>query len=226
MQKKHYAKKSRGGKRNKKKSKYPKYIAMGTPSGMPTIRRAVLRYCDQHTLTSSAGLLSSYVYRANSLFDPNFTGTGHQPMGFDQWSLLYNHYVVLGAKITVQMIVDNSTTIPAVYGIYLSDSTSTTYTDWQSYREARKGTMIPIQGNAGQTIKPCTGKFSAKKFYNVADVRDNFDRMGALTAANPNEGAYFICWYQNQTGGTDTQSFMVTIDYIVEFSEPRELSPS
>lgn len=222
------AKKSRGGKRTKTNRKKPmnRYIAMGTPSGMPTPRRAILRYCDQHTLTSSSGLLGTWVYRANSVYDPNYTGTGHQPMGFDQWSILYNHYTVVGAKITVQMMVDNSTAIPSAYGVFLNDNLTTTYTSWQSFKEARKGTSVVVQGNAGQTIRPVIAKYSAKKFYNVTDVKDNSTNLGALTTANPTEGAYFICWFQNTTGGTDTQSFAITIDYIVDFSEPRDLAPS
>lgn len=39
--------------------------------------------------------------RANSLYDIDLTGTGHQPTGFDQYSLLFNNYQVKASKISV-----------------------------------------------------------------------------------------------------------------------------
>ena len=33
---------------------------------------------------------------------PNHTGVGHQPLYFDQLMTIYNHYIVIGAKITVK----------------------------------------------------------------------------------------------------------------------------
>lgn len=38
--------------------------------------------------------LGYYTYTANSLFDPNQTGAGNQPVGFDQWAAFYLNYRV------------------------------------------------------------------------------------------------------------------------------------
>jgi len=51
-----------------------------------------LRYSDYFQLTTTSGAVSTYVFAANGLYDPNITGTGHQPMGFDQLLQFYNHY--------------------------------------------------------------------------------------------------------------------------------------
>lgn len=37
----------------------------------------------------------------NSLFDPNRTGVGHQPYGYDQLSALYNRYRVISCKYVI-----------------------------------------------------------------------------------------------------------------------------
>ena len=43
--------------------------------GFPTEIRTTLRYSDVVTLTSTANAVTNYVFRMNSLFDPDFTGT-------------------------------------------------------------------------------------------------------------------------------------------------------
>jgi hypothetical protein len=43
-------------------------------------------------------------YASNSIFDPNLTATGHQPLSHDQWSQFYQHYLVMGSKITIKVL--------------------------------------------------------------------------------------------------------------------------
>ncbi len=57
-----------------------------------------LRYCDSYSFTLAATTASSQVMNLNSLFDPDRTGVGHQPMGFDTLATIYNRYRVLKAK--------------------------------------------------------------------------------------------------------------------------------
>jgi len=200
------------------------FYPMGNPSGMPLTRRAILRYSDQVSITSTLGVLGSFTFRANSCHDPDYTGTGHQPMGWDTWKSLYNHYVVVGAKITCTPLSDTLGNSPFVVGVYLSDNVSLAYTSWYGFKEARKGTQILLNGGAGNTrTQTAMSKFSAKKFYNVKDVKDNYDRLGALTDDNPSESAYFNIYYQQVNSVTDTKNILVTIDYIVDFSEPKNL---
>lgn len=50
---------------------------------------------------ASSYLASSYAFRPNSMFDPNSTGTGHQPNNRDNMALVYEQYTVLSSKISV-----------------------------------------------------------------------------------------------------------------------------
>lgn len=52
--------------------------------------------------------LISQIYRGNSLFDPDQSGSGHQPLGFDQIKALYSKYRVYGSAIEIRATPDNS----------------------------------------------------------------------------------------------------------------------
>jgi len=196
----------------------------GIPSGMPVQRIAKLRYVETASVSSTLGVLSAYVFYASSIFDPNYTTTGHQPMGRDQWATLFNHYVVLGSKISVKFIPDNTTTSPMAVGVYLHDDFTVPYTNSNDYIEARRGSYrLQAPGQNEQLNRPVTSYYSAKKFFNVKDVKDNIDRLGAPMAANPAENGFFHVWAQTLDNSTDSVRFCATIDYIVLFSEPKSI---
>ncbi len=55
-----------------------------------------------HDILNEGGIQgATHVFRMNSLFDPDLTGIGEQPMGFDQWKQFYTNYQVLGSSIKV-----------------------------------------------------------------------------------------------------------------------------
>ena len=66
--------------------------------GFPDEFITTIRYVDVYTLTSASNGIAKQYMRMNSLFDPDQTGTGHQPYYFDQFAALYNRYTVLGSK--------------------------------------------------------------------------------------------------------------------------------
>lgn len=65
------------------------------------------RYCQELTLTSDGTTGYSgneNAFRLNSLYDPDLTGTGHQPLGYDQMGGLYKRYLVYKADISVKVL--------------------------------------------------------------------------------------------------------------------------
>lgn len=42
------------------------------------------------------------------MYDPDLTGTGHQPTGHDQWANFYKRYLVFGSKCKIK-VIQNST---------------------------------------------------------------------------------------------------------------------
>jgi hypothetical protein len=62
------------------------------------------RYAETFQFTTgAAGVIGTeQVMRLNSLFDPNATGVGHQPYGYDQYlGSIYQKYRVLAAKFEI-----------------------------------------------------------------------------------------------------------------------------
>jgi len=64
-------------------------------------------YSDARGVTAASNQ-AEYVYRVNSLFDPDFTGVGGQPDGFDQWKALYGLYRVVAVDWEVQAAGENA----------------------------------------------------------------------------------------------------------------------
>lgn len=87
---------------------------------MPASYDCVHRYVSSHTLSCDnvTGLTGSeYAFRLGSLYDPDFTGTGHQPWGFDQMVGLYQQYQVYRVKIQIKVTTADrggGTSIPFV----------------------------------------------------------------------------------------------------------------
>lgn len=216
-------------KRKRRVTRKPRYKRYKQPTtlGLPTSNFARLRYTEAVTLDVGAGgTISKYVFSANDLFDPNVTASGHQPMTFDQLSTFYNHYVVSGAKITVQAYDYSDATIkPNLIGIMLNDDTVTPslFNEVIEQRKCKYKICAPQQKSV--TV---TSNYSAKKFFNITDIKDNLDRIGASVAGSPADRAFFTIFALPIDVSTDTPSFscVVTIDYIAHFSEPKDIAQS
>jgi hypothetical protein len=63
---------------------------------------------------SAAANTYSYQWRINSLFDPNFTATGSQPVGFDEMAAIYNKYRVYRAEIETTLSCADTAAVACV----------------------------------------------------------------------------------------------------------------
>lgn len=196
-----------------------------TLAGQPKSKVVKMRYADQIALNAGIGAAAFYTFRAGSIFDPDYTGTGHQPMGHDQWAQFYNHYVVLGAKITVTFSNEDAGD-PMIAGVLLNDDTSLTSATVTSIIENGKGAYCHLDTGGGPGIRRISQKYSAKKFFKC-DVKDRTD-LKATFGTNPTEDAYFVVWTAAMNTGSDPSVVYATvkIDYIVLMSEPKDFGPS
>jgi len=73
---------------------------------MPNRRFAALKYCSSKSLTSGTSGITgnAQIYALNGLYDPDVTGTGHQPYGYDQLMTFYDIYTVKSVRIAFTIV--------------------------------------------------------------------------------------------------------------------------
>lgn len=197
--------------------------------GFPQSKKVTMRYASyQPDWPSTSGALNQQVVSMNDLNDPDTTGVGHQPLGYDQWRLFYEDYIVVEARLSVQAVLSSQAiTTPPVMGVLMHDSNSVTATSHDALVEQGRSTwkLLPA------SITPGPHKFymkaDLKKVFNVADVKDNKHRFGGTFGGSPNEENYFIIWLQSlDQSTTTTVDLYYVVEYDVIVSSPKELAQS
>lgn len=192
----------------------------------PKNNRIRMRYVETKDLTSTSGSFAQYTFSCNDLHDPNTTGTGHQPLGYDQWTAFYKSYLVVGAKISIYPSYITSGTQPIYAGIYLDD-TVTASGDYTKLIEQGNTKYTVINPSLVTKIRKLTHHYSPKKYWKIKDVIDNRDEYGANFGANPTKEAQWVVWIQSSDlTATSSVRVMVVIDYIVDMSVQIELPQS
>lgn len=179
-----------------------------------------LRYQTFATVNpGAAGATGVYVMCANGMFDPDITGIGHQPRGFDQFATLYGHYTVLGAKITVRAHTRNANVYDQIFCVALK-ADSPTFSDMNDYLEGRNVKSKMLDAGPSAMGKQIVMNFSAKRFFGKKDILGD-DLYRAAFSANPTERAYFhIACAPIQAVDAANIDLDIRIDYIAAFTEP------
>jgi len=185
-----------------------------------------LRYSTSFTgSTTSGAITSTQIFRANDLFDPDFSGTGHQPMGFDQLMQWYNHFCVVWAKITI-VAKSTSGTTPTVCLRIDADTSPITVID----------RVVEVGGCVTETLEVKGAYGANKQMSMVADIGklQGINRV-ALTsdpslqgnaAASPAECSYFHITMWDTLGATGSAEIDVILEQIAVFTEPRNMVQS
>jgi len=218
--------KRRGARGRKGKSNIPRGVS--TYANINPIQRH--RYVTHVSINPGAGSIAKIDFGANCMHQPNLTSNDHQPMRWDQLKLFYNHYIVIGSKISATKIggaATNADSVISAWGIYLQDSTvsATSYTTL-----IEQGRTAYTITNASVAARRSTLRkgFSTKKFFNISRISDNVDRLGAPNTANPSDIAVFTLWSQAiaETLDPPAETYLIMIDFIVMYSEPTDLAES
>lgn len=177
--------KRRGGKRSAGWSKGPGTVTAVKALAIPD--RMLLKLPYYEAIKWSGNTSAYYDWNLNSIYDPNRSGVGHQPLGFDQWGKFYNRYRVYG--VTVRFSATNLADVPVRVGIIADNLASgVTYLSDQSKFEQPHMKSF-ILGNAqGMNTRTFKTFFSCAKIQGSPKSRYNSDNQFQATwFTNPNE---------------------------------------
>jgi hypothetical protein len=170
----------------------------------------------------------NYFFSANGMYDPNITGTGHQPMGFDTMMTYYEQATVLHSCITVQAY-NNSTTVPCRVWLSLAPDT-TAITDTTELTENGLIKHVDLNTVGANRIGVLSLGCDIAKYFGRQRGRGILDDVNlyCTAAANPTEQVYFnICSSGIlATSGTYNMTFQAILSYDVVFWEPRKAATS
>ncbi len=204
----------------------PLTLWLGSPT-KEVIRRVV--YIQTGAFSESASAAGGYyTFSLNGVYDPDVTGTGKQPIGFDQLSAMYYSFRVIKADVAVSFI-NNTTTHGIVAGCYAgytgflpSDPDS-----WEVQRNARTLHLAP------STVAGCKGMIRTRYMPNeVLGVtkkvyESDMDYVGN-SSMNPPRQAYLQLFLRTTpgAGATGAANYYIRIGYTVICSNPVALPMS
>lgn len=181
--------------------------------------------------TGAAGVFGAIQkFRLNSLFDPDETGTGHQPYGRDTMAAIYNRYKVHACNIKMTLIDPSSDGV--CVGCMLNGPSTTSDTlAGLTIEQVGERNMASVKfiNNSGGQVK----KYFQKIF--MADVmgvtrqqyRNDLDNTTAAMGGNPADEITFQMAAADIRGDT-SRDVVVKIDilYKIEFTERITLAQS
>jgi hypothetical protein len=181
-----------------------------------------LRYAELVTMTTDVLGNSTNAFNLNSLFDPNRTGAGHQPRGYDELSNLYNRYRVYG--LTFKVTATTSGTDQLQLGAYprngtgtpvtLSDTAEQPFAQIASFTAYQKGVV------SGYVDLP---KLNGKT--RVAYAAD--DTTQAEVSTSPAETMVLnLQVFSLTTTQNSVARMVVLLEFDCEFSDPKSLIES
>lgn len=225
----------KGSKTRSSKKKKTNYISpsvsgkrvVSSVSGPGTRLKARFTYADRLALTGGiAGVASTYIFRINSLFDPDFAFGGHQPAGFDQLMAIYEHYCVTECEYKV--IFNSSAAVgQMIVGCNVSDN-STSSTDHRTYVENGINQQDVITGADGGGVKSLKGTINIADLMGVSQatlLKD--DTFWGSATQDPADQAYLKIYTADvSTANGDTIGFQVELNFSAVLMGGRFLSLS
>lgn len=180
---------------------------------------AKMKYSEQLKVTGpTGGGLANFRFNLNSIFDPNRSGIGHQPYGYDQLSGLYNRYRVIKCSYVISGINNaaDGDSYSIIAAVASNDAINVTGGLAEVIENPRakfvtQAPQAPLRMLKGSVYLPSL--VGRNKTQYMAD-----DRYQATFGSDPNELAILNIFAGAIDGETqtNTMTLTVTLHYTVE----------
>lgn len=198
----------------------PKYTMSSTYSPVAPRLHTMLRYTER--ITNSGIATRDYLYNLNSLFDPNRTGGGHQPKGYDQISALYTRYRVF--KVHYRVTFTSTIGMPAMCVVAPTNSAS----GYSGADDAAETTFSQVCLVNVYQIKTISGAIDLPTLNGKSHVAyASDDTTQALINASPSEVQVLHVLQESVDASTNLAGYvLVELAFEAEFSDPVQLAQS
>ncbi len=149
-----------------------------TVNGFPDVLYTTLKYTQRFQFTTDPTLQR---FRGNGLFDPDFTGVGHQPFYYLQLATIYDRYEVFASSVSIQF--HNNQINPIYVTLLPVAESSTAATDPFTAKEKpyARSIMLGVEGSA---------KASSKIYHSMSTKKIRGERFldsdySSLSTSNP-----------------------------------------
>jgi len=193
----------------------------------PPTRMATLLYCEHFTMTTNAVSVdtsSEQDFRANSVYDPDSTGLGHQPMYFDQLAAIYKQYIVHKCEIEVEF--HNPTADGMVVGLAFGPNSHTSLT--VSELMERPNCVLTTVSNSGEQRVVLKVLVDMEDLFGITKQQylNEVSTYGAAVTANPTTVGTIRMIYTHPTTLTVQCQALVRLRYLVQFFSRNTVSQS
>lgn len=189
-----------------------------------------LKYAELFPDVSLSGSVKwSKQFRPNSIFDPNYTDGGHQPLGRDLIAGVYQHYRVLKAEFKCSFspsgrrAADNVYVHSYILGDLVGTGATVTPTDVELLGECKRGRCWLVASE--NTVSSWERTIYPGLLDETIDTNGVTDQaqqsMWTPVGANPAEEQYYTIML-NTNGANEVcyVSVLVQITYTVQFRSP------
>lgn len=204
-------------------------VGSRVPRGPSTLlsasRIVTLRYHANVGISSTSGAVAAWTFLLNSIYDPDYSGTGHQPLGHDQLAALFQRYAVIRARVTVQCATTSVGEVPVFYGLVAASGPNMSNRNViaeQPYGKLRVG------GSCYDGAEPVvlSWEVDVGRFFGVKDVPGD-SSLSAAFGASPTRPIFFTIAHQPLDMAASAGAYAeVSIEMVTEVSGPIPVSGS
>lgn len=190
-----------------------------------------LQYGQAYTLTAgAAGVFGTeQVFRLNSLYDPDLTGTGHQPYGFDTLATMYYKYKVRFVRVSLKVSDPSADGIIFCAHFQNPDITFALSGNLPDVVMEKPAMLVRDINNTGSQVVNFTQRFALRDLCGITNVEfsSNTDEYTAAVSASPTKTPYLRTAIAALDGSsTPTVRVQVMLVFETEFFERVVLSQS
>jgi hypothetical protein len=185
-----------------------------------------LCYCDVFVFNATAVTGYNQQYRMNSLFDPDLTGTGHQPYRFDQLATFFTRYRVFRCSWRVTAVASVPVWLCVVPTNGDLNAAVTNVTTFQSAAELPYAQLksVPFSGGPPTVI---SGTMALNELGGVTPTEYNSDdRYQAQVSTNPSELIYLNVAFVNNSASNSAVYYTVELAFDAQMYDPAIVAAS